>query len=97
MEKREREGERETQREDESASLTQQGLIQSLNRKFQPVEAGEALEQPRRTDKEPLTCLHAACVSLFVCVFRGRGRARGGLLTANHSSVRVSSNTVSPC
>lgn len=81
MEKREREGEREgdreTQREDESASLTQQGLIQSLNRKFQPVEAGEALEQPRRTDKEPLTCLHAACVSLCLCIQRAWASTRG--------------------
>lgn len=37
-----------------SASLEQQGLIWSLNRKFQHSGAGETLEQPRKADREPL-------------------------------------------
>lgn len=44
--------------------------IRRLNRKFQPVGAGEALEQPRGADKEALLehNIKSLFVSLSVCV-----------------------------
>lgn len=65
--------------------------IRRLNRKFQPVGAGEALEQPRGADKEALlehnikSLFVSLSVCFFVCVLKGCVLICRGLSTASLS------------